>query len=96
MIFFWVACAALSLLGFSWTGFAADTIVLHSESGNVVFPHKKHQESIKDCTVCHKTSLGTIRESGQYRPHKLCIGCHEKEKSGPVNCLGCHETRNEH
>jgi predicted CXXCH cytochrome family protein len=85
-------CAALMILSYVGTGFAADIIVLPSESGKVIFTHKKHQEAIKDCEVCHKTALGTIKEFGQDRPHKLCIGCHEKKKSGPIDCVGCHET----
>jgi predicted CXXCH cytochrome family protein len=85
-------CAVLVILSYLGTGFAADIIVLPSESGKVIFTHKKHQEAIKDCEVCHKTALGTIKEFGQYRPHKLCIGCHEKKKSGPIDCVGCHKT----
>jgi hypothetical protein len=94
MVLRWLPHVALVVLCSPGNGFAADVILLPSESGNVVFPHKKHQESVRDCKVCHKTSPGTIKESGQYRPHKLCIGCHEKERSGPVNCVDCHETRN--
>jgi len=89
----WLECAALAVLCSAETGFAADRIELPSESGNVVFPHKKHQESVRDCKVCHKTSPGTIKEAGQFRPHTLCIGCHEKGKPGPVSCANCHETR---
>ena len=85
-------CAALSILFYVGTGFAADIIELPSESGKVIFTHKKHQEAIKDCEVCHKTGPGSIKKSGQFRPHKLCIGCHEKNKSGPVDCVGCHKT----
>jgi len=85
-------CAALVIYSYLGTGFAADIIVLPSESGKVIFTHKKHQEAIKNCKVCHKTALGTIKEFGQCRPHKLCIGCHEKKKSGPIDCVGCHKT----
>jgi len=86
-----VVLAILFCVFFASSGSAADRIVLPSASGNVVFPHKQHQEFIKNCKVCHKTEPGTIKESGQYRPHKLCIGCHEKEKSGPINCVDCHK-----
>jgi predicted CXXCH cytochrome family protein len=85
-------CAVLFMLPYVGTGFAADKIVLPSGSGDVIFTHKKHQEIIKDCAVCHKSAPGKIRDSGQYRPHKLCIGCHENKKSGPINCVGCHKT----
>lgn len=85
-----LACAALAVLSHAGAGFAADVIVFPAESGKVVFTHKKHQEAVKDCGVCHKTAPGTMKASGQYRPHKLCIGCHEKVKSGPINCVDCH------
>ena len=91
MVVLQLACVALAIFSCASTGSAADKIVLPAESGNVVFPHKEHQESIRDCKVCHKTALGTIKQSGQYRPHELCIGCHEKKKSGPINCVGCHK-----
>lgn len=83
-------CTALVFLCSADTGSAADIIVLPSESGKIIFTHKKHQDAIRDCTVCHKTAPGTIKENGQYRPHQLCIGCHEKKKAGPIDCLGCH------
>jgi len=91
MVVLQLSCVALAILCYAQIGFAADIIVFPSESGKVIFPHKEHQESIRDCKVCHKTALGTIKESGQYRPHELCIGCHEKKKSGPINCVGCHK-----
>jgi predicted CXXCH cytochrome family protein len=85
-------CAALAILSYVGTGFAKDIIVLHSENGNIIFTHKKHQEAIKDCAVCHESAPGKKKIFGQYRPHKLCIGCHEKKESGPVDCVGCHKT----
>lgn len=84
------ACAALAILCYGGAGFSADVIFFPSETGKVTFTHKKHQEAIKDCEVCHKILPGTIREFGQY-PHKFCIGCHEEKKSGPIDCVGCHK-----
>jgi predicted CXXCH cytochrome family protein len=84
--------AVLAFLAYAGAGFAADVIVLPAESGKVIFTHRKHQEAVKDCTACHMSAPGKMRNSGQYRPHTLCIGCHEKKKSGPVNCVGCHST----
>lgn len=87
-----LTCAVLAFLVYSEAGFAADVIILPAESGKVIFTHKKHQEAVKDCRACHTSAPGKMRESGDYRPHKLCIGCHVKQKSGPVNCVGCHSS----
>ncbi len=87
-----VTCAALAILAYAGTGFAADIIVLPAENGNVTFTHKKHQEAIKDCKVCHGATPGSKKVFGLYRPHELCVGCHEEMKSGPINCVDCHET----
>ncbi len=87
-----VSCAVLTVLAYAGTGSAADKIVLRAENGKVIFTHKKHQEAIKDCKVCHGTTLGSIKVFGLYRPHELCVGCHEEKKSGPINCVDCHES----
>lgn len=33
---------------------AADTITLPAKNGDVTFTHKKHQETLKDCKICHE------------------------------------------
>lgn len=84
------ACVAFGVLSCIGTGLGRDTITFRSGSGTVLFSHKKHQDTVKDCTACHSAGPGPIKENGQFRPHKLCIGCHENRKSGPVNCVDCH------
>ncbi len=84
-----LTCTAVVILSYLATGATPDIIEFPSETGKVIFTHKKHQEAIKDCAVCHKTAPGTIKEFEQ-SPHKLCMGCHEKKKSGPIDCLVCH------
>lgn len=86
-----LTCAVLAILSSAGTAVAADIIVFPAENGKVIFSHKKHQETIKDCSACHTSTPGRMRDAGQFRPHQLCIGCHEKQKSGPVNCVGCHK-----
>lgn len=83
--------AVLVILSCAGTAVAADVIVFPAENGKVIFSHKKHQETIKDCSVCHTSTPGKMRDPGQFRPHQLCIGCHEQKKSGPVNCADCHK-----
>ncbi len=84
-------CAVLAIISCAGTAVAADVIVFPAENGQVIFTHKKHQEVIKDCSACHTSAPGKMRSPGQFRPHKLCIGCHEGRKSGPVNCVDCHK-----
>ena len=83
--------AVLAILSCTDVSDIAEVIVFPAGNGQVTFTHKKHQDVIRDCTACHTSAPGKMRESGQFRPHKLCIGCHETRKSGPVNCVDCHK-----
>jgi len=74
------------------TAMAADTLVLQNKIGKVVFPHKMHQEMLQDCTLCHgKNKPGKIEGFNKDAAHKLCKGCHEAKKTGPVKCFDCHK-----
>lgn len=71
---------------------------------SVDFPHKKHQDILKDCSVCHSLfskEKGIIRESidsGSMKKKtvmKECRACHKKMKkegkqTGPTACGKCH------
>ncbi len=70
---------------------AADTITLTAKNGNVTFNHKKHQEALKDCKICHEKAPGKIEGFGKDVAHKLCKGCHETKKAGPTKCGECHK-----
>lgn len=84
--------AALALTVFSaGLAFAADDIVLKAKNGNVSFPHKKHQEALKDCKKCHEKGPGKIEGFGKDVAHKTCKGCHEEMKKGPTKCGECHK-----
>ena len=72
----------------------------------VVFDHGKHFQVAKEkgCTVCHpvdeeqrmvfeSTKAGTSGKSPELLRnayHQECIGCHKKQKSGPLACGECH------
>ena len=76
-------------------------------SGNkksVDFPHKVHQDVLKDCTICHsifpmekgiilkKVTDGTMKKKTVM---KQCQACHRKlakqgRKAGPTSCSKCH------
>ena len=70
---------------------AADVITLSAKNGNVSFPHKKHQELLKDCKVCHEKGPGKIEGFGKDWAHKNCKGCHAEKKAGPTKCGECHK-----
>ena len=70
------------------------------KSGNVPFPHKVHQDSLKDCNVCHdvfpqeKGSIEKLKEEGKLRKKQVmniqCLKCHRDAKkagkpSGPTS-----------
>jgi hypothetical protein len=88
------------------TGKGSKEIVIPGGSqGNVKFPHHMHQESLKDCMLCHDLfpqQAGVVQDMKQKGTlvqkqvmNKQCLKCHRDkkdagEKSGPVVCKGCH------
>ncbi len=80
---------------------------INLQSGNkksVDFPHKIHQETLKDCTICHsifpmekgvilkKITDGSMKKKTLM---KKCQACHRKlskqgKKAGPTSCNKCH------
>ncbi|MDD2899458.1 MAG: cytochrome c3 family protein [Desulfuromonadaceae bacterium] len=79
---------------FAGTALAADVIELPASMGKVTFPHKKHQEMLKDCKKCHEKGPGKIKELGKDWAHKTCKGCHTEGfngKKGPTACKDCHK-----
>jgi Cytochrome c7 and related cytochrome c len=83
--------ALFALAAFAGTAFAADVIELPASKGNVSFPHKKHQEMLKDCKKCHEKGPGKIADLGKEWAHKTCKGCHTEMGKGPKACNDCHK-----
>jgi cytochrome c553 len=87
--------SAIAVLSFSSVVFAAagpETIELPASKGNVSFPHKQHQDALKDCTKCHATAAGgKIEGFGKDIAHKTCKGCHTDSGKGPTSCAACHK-----
>lgn len=80
--------AMFALVAFSGTAFAADVIEMKR---GIKFPHKKHQEMLKDCKKCHEKGPGKIAGFGKDWAHKTCKGCHIDMKKGPTGCNDCHK-----
>lgn len=70
---------------------AADVITFEAKNGNVTFNHKKHQETLKECKVCHEKGPGKIEGFGKDFAHKSCKGCHSDKGAGPTKCTDCHK-----
>jgi len=90
-------------------GEGADQMVLTGgKSGNVPFPHHRHQANQADCMVCHGLfpqeagAVDRLKGAGQLQAkqvmNKLCVKCHRTqkkagEKSGPTKCNTCHQKK---
>ncbi len=49
------------------------------------------EEGDKNCSACHDPNEGDedlLKRSDAF--HSQCIGCHEDESAGPVECNACH------
>lgn len=84
----------------------AETITIDAgKRGAVVFPHRRHQQVLTDCRVCHflfpqeKGAIARLQTEGRLKKMKvmntLCTKCHRKrkaagEKTGPTTCNTCH------
>ena len=86
-----IIAAVMLTLFCAATAMAADTITLPAKNGNVTFDHKKHQESLKDCKVCHEKEPGKIEGLSKDWAHKTCKGCHAEKNMGPTKCGECHK-----
>lgn len=101
-----VSVLALAFAGVAFAGSqGAETMVLKGGSlGDVQFPHKDHQYTLKSCEVCHKLfprEDGSIQEligAGTLKKKQvmnLCISCHKETEAkgkdaGPTSCKECH------
>lgn len=85
-----IAAVALTIFA-AGAALAADTITLPAKNGNITFNHKMHQDTLKDCKICHEKGPGKIEGFGKDFAHKTCKGCHETKKAGPTKCGECHK-----
>ncbi len=70
---------------------AADCVVFPASMGKVTFPHKLHQQKLKNCKLCHEKAPGKIEGFDKAKAHALCITCHKKMNAGPTTCKDCHK-----
>ena len=84
---------------------AEEMTMVGGKEGNIWFPHRKHQENLIDCQLCHdlfpqtsgiiekQKAEGTLKKKQVM--NKKCLACHRKMKkagdaSGPTSCKKCH------
>ncbi|MCM0080890.1 cytochrome c family protein [Geomonas sp. Red32] len=84
--------ASIAVIAFSASmAMAADVMTFPAKPGNVTFPHKKHQEMLKDCKICHQKGPGKIEGFGKEFAHSTCKACHADKGAGPTKCFDCHK-----
>ena len=84
---------------------AAEIVLNGGTSGDVHFPHQRHQVKLVDCAICHSAypqKAGAIEElkaQGKLAKKQImneqCTKCHKEkkqagEKAGPTTCTTCH------
>lgn len=74
----------------STTAVGSERVQLQASQGEVTFPHRKHQDMLKDCSTCHGLQPGKIAGMGKTWAHNTCRGCHGESARAPVQCIGCH------
>jgi Cytochrome c7 and related cytochrome c len=94
-------------IAFAQVNRGAETIRLRAgQQAPVIFPHRRHQNVLDDCLVCHslfpqeKGSIDKEKAEGKLARQQvmttLCIRCHRArlqagEQSGPLTCEKCHK-----
>ncbi len=84
---------------------AAEIDLYGGKSGNVPFPHLRHQNVLEDCNICHTLfpqeagAIQKLKNAGELKKkqvmNKQCTKCHRQlrkkgEKTGPITCKTCH------
>jgi hypothetical protein len=106
-------CCLVAVVAGAWIAASAQVpnagapeIVLNGgTSGEVAFPHLRHQQKLVDCNVCHAVfpqtsgAIEALQAQGKLAKkaimNTLCIKCHKEkqkagEKAGPTTCTTCH------
>ncbi len=84
---------------------APEITVDGGSKGKIAFPHKFHQDELKECMLCHDAfpqEPGVINKMKKNKDlkrkqvmKKVCLKCHKEYKKdgkehGPIKCNGCH------
>jgi hypothetical protein len=83
----------------------ANMVLRGGDSGDVPFPHHRHQAALSDCNLCHSLfpqvsgSIEKLKAEGKLKKKQAmgqCQTCHRNrttqgQKAGPVKCRDCHK-----
>jgi DNA-directed RNA polymerase subunit M/transcription elongation factor TFIIS len=83
---------------------AADFILDGGNKGDVFFPHRKHQNTVFECSKCHnlfpkqRGEIVKMKKSNKLEKKQVmnhCRDCHKEmkrkgQRSGPTGCMKCH------
>jgi hypothetical protein len=98
--------ALLPALTYAVENMGRENMVLFGgASGEVPFPHHRHQAALKDCNLCHSLfpqvsgSIERLKAEGKLKKKQAmgqCQTCHRNraaqgQKAGPVRCRDCHK-----
>ena len=87
---------------------AEDMVLYGGKSGDVPFPHLKHQENLEDCQTCHDLFpqeagvIEKLKADGELKKKAVmntqCTKCHrvlkkEGKPTGPTSCKNCHSVK---
>ncbi|HDO29927.1 MAG TPA: cytochrome C [Desulfobacteraceae bacterium] len=96
---------SLTFTGAAFGAGSANIVLKGGHFGDIHFPHKLHQDTLKNCKLCHKMfpmKKGAIEDLiakktlKKKEVMKNCEKCHRADKAkgvktGPTSCRGCHK-----
>lgn len=84
----------------------AESMLLNGgKRGKISFPHRTHQDVLKDCKKCHDLFpqeagvIDRLKKAGELKKKQVmktrCVKCHKAMKkdggkTGPTTCSKCH------
>lgn len=84
---------------------APDMVLSGGQTGEVPFPHHRHQLKLRQCKPCHDLfpqspgAIKALQNQGKLKRKQVmnsqCVSCHRQnekagQKTGPVTCKSCH------
>jgi hypothetical protein len=84
---------------------AEEMLLNGGKRGKVPFPHRSHQDVLKDCKKCHDLFpqepgvIDRFKKAGDLKKKQVmntrCVKCHKAmkkggNKAGPTTCSKCH------
>ncbi|MFZ5573035.1 MAG: cytochrome c3 family protein [Thermodesulfobacteriota bacterium] len=102
-----VLMAGIAAMAMAENKGAEEMVLQGGASGNVAFPHHRHQNALADCNLCHAQFPQTagavegLKKDGKLAKKAVmnaCVKCHRQKakeggKTGPTSCKQCHNIK---